>query len=367
MFWLGLLLAVCYVPGYTGASVPTQWAVLSMVLPLGLWRVSTYGIGHKLFFGFSVYATLSALWSINPYAYVWGMWFVFIWALAFHWGSLVEDLQPMWKGLGVGLSVSTAVAIAQALEFTPVQVADTHLPAGLLFNSSLFGVTIGIVLVALACHRLWWYMPPLALGLLLSGSRGGFLLLALGLIARYAGTVLAAGLLACAGIAFLAVIDLADNQRLMIWGVALRSLTLWGHGAGSFVDIHYINTIKNLLIRPEYVHNDILQLVHEYGLAAALLLAVPALALATARPTEQPILFVWCAATLFYFPLYAPLTAFIGLIMAGHSLRDWSLARSDLHRWRSDFISWCASWRSLLDLTGGEIVPMVPRATNKRD
>ena len=38
MFLLGLLLPICFIPGYTGASIPSQWVLLSLVLPAALWR-----------------------------------------------------------------------------------------------------------------------------------------------------------------------------------------------------------------------------------------------------------------------------------------------------------------------------------------
>lgn len=364
MFWLGLLLPVCFVAGYTGASVPTQWAVLSIILPACLWRVAPYNIGHKLFFLFGAYAFATLFWSINLYSWVWGMWHVFIWALAYHCGTLCTDLRPLWKGLALGLTVSTGVAVAQALDYAPVHVHDPFLPAGLLYNSSLFGIILGLVLTALVVHHLWWYMPPLAIGLVLSGSRGGFLILGLGLLARFAGPVLAAGVLACAAMAFLVTIDLADNQRLMIWGVTIRVLSIFGQGAGSFADIHYIAHAKNLLIRPEYVHNDILQLAYEYGIGAIPLLAIPALALATSRSAEWTVLFVWCAAAGFYFPLYTPLTAFIGLVVAGHCMRDRVMVRINLHRWRSVFLPRPTTRGPADGLARREAIPMVARASH---
>lgn len=339
MFWLGLLLAICYVPGYTGASVPTQWAVLSIVLPLGLWRVSSYDIGHKLLFGFVLYAILGACWSLNLYSWVWGMWLVGIWVLAYHWGTLCKDLRGLWKGLAVGLCASVAVAIAQALDYAPVEANDPYQYSGLFFNSSLFGVTIGLVLVGLAVHNLWWYMPPMALGLILSGSRGGILVVVIGLIARFGGATLAIGAFACMGIAFLAVIDLADAQRLQIWGVTIRALNIFGHGAGSFLDLYYVRNTKVTLIHPEFAHNDFLQLTYEYGIGALFLIVIPALALAS-RSAERAVLVAWLALATFYFPLYAPLPAFIGLVVAGHCLHSWALVRNHSNRRRFSILSW---------------------------
>lgn len=364
MFWLGLLLAICYVPGYTGASVPTQWAVLAMILPLGLWR-GGLTFGHRLFLCFGAYAALTAVWSLNLYSWGWGFATLVIWGLAYHWGTLCDDLRPLWKGLAVGLFVSVAVAFAQALDYIPVETADIYRPSGLFFNNSLLGVLCGFVIVGLACHRLWWYTPPLALGLILSGSRGGLLLAALGVGARYVSPLAAAYAFITAACAFALVMDLSDSQRLMVWGVVLPVLNLFGNGAGSFADLHFVYHAKVLLIRPEFVHNDILQLAYEYGLGALLPLTLFAIALSRTDSTDWPVIFTFCVAATFYFPLYAPVSAFIGLVVAGHLLRDWVPLRSLRDRWRPVLLPWRTRIERAMDHLRSPSLPALTRAKVK--
>lgn len=362
MFWLGLLLPVCYVPNYIGASVPAQWVVLSAFLPAFLWSGATSTFGHKLFLGFLVYATLTLAWTTNAYSWVWGMWFAFVWFLAFHAGTVAIDLRGLWKGLALGLSVSTLVAVAQALDIHPVEIADPYRPAGLFYNSALFGILCAVVMVALLCHRLWFYMPPLALGLLLSGSRGGILILALGACARFS-PLFAVACLVLAGGTFAAVGDPADSQRLQIWGVVLRHLTLFGHGAGSLVDLHYIVNATKTLIRPEYVHSDALQLVYEFGIGAIPLLLLLVAPLARTDLADWPIAFVLATSALFFFPLYAPLTAFIWLLVAGHMLRDWGVVWSLRPRSRHGLVPWPPHEVAAADHLRRETLPLVPRTT----
>lgn len=364
MFWLGLLLTICYVPGYTGASVPTQWAVLSIVLPLGLWRVAPYTPLHKLFLIVITYALLSFAWSINLYSAVWGLWMLIIWFLAFHWGTLLDDLRPLWRGLAVGLYASVAIALAQALGYAPVEAADPYGPAGLFFNSTLFGVTLGLILTALANHRLWWYMPPLALGLILSGSRGGIVVLAVGLIARYLNSLAAIATLSIMACVASFSLDLADSQRLQIWGVTLDALSFWGQGIGSFADLYFVRHTKLLLLRPEYAHNDLLQLTFELGIFAFAIAAIPTLALAARRNPEHPVLLAWCVLSTFYFPIYAPLTAFIGFVLAGHACRDWVGIRDNLDRWGQYLIPWIKDEQPITNDPRREALPLVPRATH---
>lgn len=368
MFWLGLLLAVCFVPGYTGASIPTQWAVLYIVLPLSLWRQSSTTLLHKLFFIFILWALASILWVINLHAWVWGIWLALIWAMAFRLGTTLSDLRPLWKGLAVGLSFSSVVAITQALEFTPVETNDPYQYAGLLFNSSVQGIVIGLVLVALTIHRLWWYIPILAIGLILSGSRGGLLVLTLGLLAHYTNWLIVYLAVALGALGLSIGIDPADNQRLQIWSIALRAISFLGNGPGTFTEAFYIAPIRGIrtLIHPEFVHNDIIQLGYEYGLGSLALLAVFALALFKTSNPSWPIAFTFTALLTFYFPLYAPLSAFIGCIVAGHIARDWTLDGHLLHHRGFDLVPGRTYLEPRFDPTWGEALPLVERTTNSK-
>lgn len=365
MFWLGLLLSVCYVPGFVGASIPTQWVVLSAILPAFLWsRSLPPTLGHKLFFIWIIYALASLAWSLNWHSAGWGLWLLFIWALSFHYGSLYHDLRPLWKGLAIGLSFGTAVAIAQAADWSLVELADPLRPAGLLFNSSLFGICLGLVLVSLVAHRLWWFIPIPTLGLVLSGSRGGVVVLAIGLIANWSKTA-AIATVAAGACLFAWSLDPSDSQRLQIWGVALQALTPFGHGPGSFLDLHYAYAAKSVVIHPEFAHNDLLQLAYEFGIGAIAPYAILGLAIATCRGPAWPTLFAFLVASLFFFPLYSPLPAFIGFVVAGHSLRAWSLARGLGFRRRYEFLQRLAPWRPSFGLRSRQALPVLLRTPQK--
>lgn len=362
MFWLGLLLAISYVPGYTGASIPTQWAVLSIVLPTFLWLRSPITLGHKLFALWIGYALISIGWSPNLYSAGWGGWLLFIWALAYHYGTLQDDLSNLWRGLAIGLSLSTAIALAQAFDYAPVELADPNRPAGLFYNSSLFGVLCGLVLVPILANRLWWYAPPLALGLILSGSRGGIVALAVGLTAAYAGRLVALTLVVLAALTLaFAPLDPADAQRLQIWGVVAKSLSLFGHGPGSFVDLFYVRETKLLLIQIGTAHNDPLQLAYEFGFIALIPIALFGMALG--RGPVDPTLCAFTTLALFYFPLYTPVTAFIGFAVAGHCLRSRAVDGVERDRSRSAILSRSFKQRDASGRLLGEAIPMVQRTT----
>src|SRR5260221_7739561 len=109
MFLLGLIVSVCYIPGVTGAMVPTQWAVLSAVLPLGLWYSGAKG--PEILFGTLalVFAALSILWAPNTYDAGYGLWLACIWAGCFWLGAIQTNFAGLYVGLACGLGVSSAL------------------------------------------------------------------------------------------------------------------------------------------------------------------------------------------------------------------------------------------------------------------
>lgn len=364
MLLFGLLIAVCFVPGITGASVPTQWAAMSILLPLTLWRRSPMTASLYLMLAFCGYAALSSLWATNYHTSVFGLWLVFIWALAFRLGASLASLRDLWIGLALGLSISSLVAVAQALDYELVVVSPNQY-AGLLYNSTVQGMSIALVLIALASHRLWWLMPLPALGLILSGSRGGFLLITLSAIARYTHWLLAIACLIGGSIVFTTLLDPTDSQRLTIWGHAIRGLTAFGWGPGSFLDIYYTATDHTshapLIFHPEYVHNDYLQLWFEYGIGALAIFVVLILALAQTSSPDWPVAVAFAIGCTFYFPFYCPIPALVGLVTAGHLAQHWKLDGVHLHRWRLALLSRRPYQFAANHIPRRQRVPLVPR------
>ena len=183
MFLLGLIAAICFVPGITGASIPTQWPFLSISLLPSLWLSGPFTWAHKLGLFFLAYAALTTLWAHNYNTSVIGVWYLSVWALAFWLGTTQSTLRPLWHGLAWGVALSSLVAIFQWFGFHPVEVYPDQI-AGLYFNSTMLGAATALMLVACLCHRLWLPMPPLAIGLILSHSRGAIAILIIGLAAR---------------------------------------------------------------------------------------------------------------------------------------------------------------------------------------
>lgn len=315
MFWLGALLPVCFIPGVTGASLPTQWAFLSLALLPALWMRAEPTSAHWAGLAFVAYAAAGALFRLPES--VPGLWFIAITALAFWLGSAAQSLSALFRGLAVGLAVASCF--------------------GLLFNNSVQGIAVALVMLALVCDRAWLFLPLLVPGLYFAGSRGGWLVLATGLLGKFCGWRWVVGAIIVVGYAAVTFLNPSDSERIQIWLVAARNLTVFGHGAGSFADMLFWG--QTFLMRPEHVHNDYLQVAFEFGIGAAPLLYVYAAGLGNSGAQYWPVFVGFAVGGLFFFPLYSPVLAFIGAVAAGHILRRDDLCVVPVDRRRPDFVA----------------------------
>ena len=327
MFLLGLIAAVCFVPGYTGAYIPTQWVLGSCLLPLALWRRGPWTHLHWVGVGFLSYAALSMAWAADYYDGIWGLWLLSMIALSFWLGTTLPSMDSLLKGLALGLAVSSAVAVAQLWGWAHW----SWKPSGLLFNSVILGETCALVIVGLVSRGLWLWIPGILPAFVLSQSRGAILLLAMGLVFIYMRRPL---VLLCIALGLTWTITYfpadSDILRLIIWNTTIHHLSLFGWGSGSFLGL-FIG-----VEHPEYAHNDFLQLWFEYGVGSLALAYILAVCLLRTNQHEWPILATFCVAALFSYPFYTPLLALLGACAAGRCARDWDLSRRIRERCRLD-------------------------------
>jgi hypothetical protein len=322
MFLLGLLVATCFIPGYVGAAVPTQWALLSIVLPFSLWRSGVLNLGHFAGLAVLAWSAISILWAPNPWDAGYGLWIAGIWALSFWLGTTMSYPVHLWQGLAAGLSISSVVAIFQHFGYQPVVMAGES-PAGLLFNSTLLGACCALVLIALWTQRQWLWMPGLLPGLYLANSRGAYLILVLVAIAHYSWK-LALTLLVLGGFFLIYWIGQSDGdsdaKRLVIFGATFRASHWLGNGIGSFNTFYIL--LGNEILYPGRAHNDYLQLWFELGIGSIPIFLMYLLNLRNTRSDHWPIFLAFSLLGLFYFPLWAPVSAFMGCLTAGIMFAD---------------------------------------------
>lgn len=244
-----------------------------------------------------------------------GPWFLLALAVAFCLGAALP-IRSLFCGLAVSLSVSSAVAVAQALGWTGI-VSWNH-PAGFLYNSAVHAVAIALVIAALFAQRDYHYIWAMLPGLALAQSRGGYLVLAVGIGGRMFGWPVVIVMLAAASAVSMLVMGSSDLDRLTIWSVTWPALDWVGHGAGSFGNVLY--HAGGALHFPGKAHNDYLQFSYEFGLMAIPLYLVYAVTLARPDRIYWASFAAFAVAGLFFFPFYTPVTGFIGAVLAGHIL-----------------------------------------------
>lgn len=361
MFYLGLLLPVCFFPGITGASIPTQWVVLSCLLPLSLWKKGPLTPFHWLGAIFLAWAVLACAWSADHFQNVWGLWILGIGAGLFWLGSTLDSPRDLYRGLALGLTASSVVAILQANGLWHL-MNFSGVPSGLLFNSMYLGEATALCIIALASERLWWYIPGLVPALALSHSRGAWLALGLGLAATWFRRPLWLLVAALAiGVTITIHPSPSDIQRLQIWSIAWSFASWLGIGPGMFYDIVYI--ANGSIVLPEYAHNDYLQLIVEYGIGALPALACWVLVLAQTQATGWPIFASFSAMALWSFPSQMPLTLVFGAVAAGGVARGWYLLGLGSVDGRPYLLPRFANAGRWVDRQGAGPVPLEPRTT----
>jgi hypothetical protein len=358
MFWLGLISSIAFVPGYTGATLPTGWAVLSCLLPLTLWSKAEVGPLHWVLFAFLSYAAASLLWTTNVLNGIEALWMLSIVALAFRLGSTDLSLPALWKGLAYGLGVSSVVCIFQWFYFEPVLHLNWN-PPGLMYNSANLGAICGLVVVALATEKLWWHMALVAPALVLSHSRAGLAIAAIGLLACW---VRRPVVIACVALAGFAAITFhpssSDIERFNIWFATWDLLTPFGHGAASYLGL-WIATSAGIMI-PEYAHNEWLQFAFEYGAAAAIPIGVMGFTLTQGEHKLFPCAIAFFALACISYPLHSPLTALVGAVAAGRVVSDWDSLWLLRGIRRLPFLSWVPSPRADASSFGRAYLPIQP-------
>jgi hypothetical protein len=347
-FILGLTVALTYWPGMNGAAEASRWSLMAFVLPplLFLGPIKPNRT-HWLGLAFLVWAVETMLWAPvradgTGDLIHWGLV-----GLAFLVGTAITDMRWLFRGLGLGLWVSSGLAIAELCGlhpmtwmFIPTTAANLNGYGGLFINANLFAEFATAVLVGLLAYGSWWIAAGIVLGIALSGCRSA--IVALGVCGLYYAWgrwrwKAVAGLPIIAGLLFLDdpakwTSGVTLGLRMDLWHDTISGLTLFGHGVGSFNSVFplYGNWTDASVIQPAHAHNDLLEIAFELGLPGVVLaLLFAGTVFKRADQGSRYVLIATGITGCFGFPLFEPSTAFLFGIVAGHAGRAWSLVRND--------------------------------------
>lgn len=359
MLWLGLAISALYVPGVTGASVQTSWAVLSFSLPaLALWRAVNMTVCHWAVVAWAVLACISIAWALNSYDAVWGAWGIILFALAFYIGDAI-DFRKLLIGFAIGANLSALFALLQASGIHLFMENNVATPSGFYFNSMYAGEIFALAILGAVIYRVWPLVILPSIALVLTHSHAGWLALAIGLVSIRirSWTVIALILTACAA-AFTFHFRPSDAERMQIWYATVSNMTLFGYGPGSMLSMYYITDSVKL---PEYAHNDVLQLIFEYGVFSIIPIAALLMPAIAKQEKEWPLYVAFLVMGLVSFPLYSPITMVIGAVSAGRLSRVWSVLRYNFYRGGYAFLPGTSYTQSLVGASWRDAVPLVSR------
>ncbi len=336
MFW----------PGMAGAAGASRWALLAVAVPSVLFIVKPVTTWlHVVGIALLAWAAISLAWTTVFYDGLAAVIELTIIAGSFLIGQGTATLRPLFGGMGLGLWVSSLLAILQYAGFGPVvtQFAGSS-PSGLFVNPNILAEIAAPIFVGLMLTGQWLIAAGVAPSLMLTECRSA--VLALGAVALIWSwrrwqwqTVL---FVPCMAVAVYAVAPgkwLAGaslSERVGIWGDTIAGLTPSGHGIGSFYSRFPASASRIDIIhaQPSHAHNDFLEVAFELG-AVGSNLSIVFIAMCLVRSDEVAKMAVLALAieSMFGFPLHSPATAFLFGAVAGHASRSWrGLRLADVHR-----------------------------------
>lgn len=248
--------------------------------------------------------------------------------LAFCWGVALQAPILIWQYCDVWFGNLGL----QWFEETVFGLTTYRSAPGAFFVNANFCAEAGVIALVIAWKfnsRLW---IPCAVMAFLPGSRAAFLAIgALGLLwlwKRSPRAGIAAG--TCALI--LGSLYLAgshDQGRFALWLNSLAMISIFGHGAGSFVSefplyadaaIKTPSNVYSFAMAPRTAHNDLLTLLAEHGLIGVALLSSLGRR-PSSNPTDLAVLVAILVMGTVNFPLYLPHGLVIAAFCLGHAYR----------------------------------------------
>lgn len=318
---------VAYVPWIPSGSTYGRWAVLALGAAALLYRARIVpSVGHFLIAGLLAWMTCGFLWTTSAWDTAGELVTWCFLAAAFCVGfDLDEDeVADLWRGVGAGMVVSACFAVTQYFGSSPVWSIYEAGYVGLFLSKNMAADAATLAVIGCFALSRAVFMPAALMSLWLVGGRACVLALICAAMtwawikfpARRLEMfgALVTIILCGAVLSYFGLFGRYDD-RLEIWALVIRHLSLVGEGLGTFA-----------VAAPglEYAHNEFLHYAFELGIGSVLLWGIFAYALGSGPVLERCALVAILAQSMVWFPLHAPLPAFLGLVLAGHlcGLRD---------------------------------------------
>ena len=120
-------------------------------------------------------------------------------------------------------------------------------------------------------------------------------------------------------------------DRVVMWTDAMRGVTFFGHGIGSWYSTFPIfdrlssaRYGQDVIVQPWHAHNEALETLFELGIPGLVLAgALVLLIWWRAGERERLVLIAFAPTAMLSFPLHEPATEFLFVFMAGFAARGW--------------------------------------------
>jgi hypothetical protein len=326
MIAFGILLTLLYLPFIYASATSPRWAFLAISLVCLIavsYRKVNFTLLHLFGLLFICWSTLSLIWTSNIYDGIDALIKFVILGLAFVVGSYLHSLKQLFVGLAIGITVSSILVLF-------------GFSGGLFVNFNILAETALIVAVGLWIYKKYLYLIGILPSIIFSFSRAALLVgsifftcwlwkrsklysicLIVGIVIISVGLFNYGELFGTARLRFrLETID----ERFILWFDTIKGLNLLGNGLGSYFTSYpaLTNSIDTLLFRPKFAHNDLLQIVFELGLIGGLLALLICWKVFSSKQNEKYVFAAFVGISIFSFPLYLPVTAFIAAIVCGY-------------------------------------------------
>lgn len=323
---LGFLVSSLYWPGIAGAASSPRWAILFATVP---WMLSPRRVSaaHVAGIAFISWAVVTLTWGLALLDGIDAIAILLLLAGCFCLGNQLNSIRPLIIGAALGLSVSSVVAVMQWWGLNPVRDNAVGLPGGLFVNGNFMAEAAALVIVGVVAERMWWLLPGLMPAMLLPHARGAMLASAIATVvvlrSKFAVVVGLSVAIALAVVWTAFHIDGQIAERFEMWGVTGRNVTAFGHGIGSFwVGYADLDPRDVITTSPTHPHNEFLEIAFELGIVGVLLGLAFCVTLAGPIDTPRLILIALTVEACFAFPTHSPTTAFLGMVAAGHAVRN---------------------------------------------
>lgn len=328
---LTFLVGVAYIPGLPSNATVGRWIVFGVGVAVLLWTIEfgrisprsfpTVTPAHHMGAWLLAWIVLGFAWCLSAWDHAFGLIQFVLMAAIFCIAAEQRSLDRCWQGLGLAVTVSAGFTIAQALGFDRLWSITPFTDPGLFLSRNVAGEVAVLALIGAIGTRTWWLVPGPIVQTLLAGGRTPLLaLLAAALVWVWTSAPRdrrsAYGALAAAGAGVVVLLGalafprlLYVSDRIVLWREALIGMNPLGDGLGSF---------SIVFTDAEFAHNEFIHYGFEIGIGSLLIWGIVAYAFGAGKVLERAGLAALLAQCAVYFPLHAPVTAFMAALLAGY-------------------------------------------------